>query len=84
MIIEGFKRHPHPKLEVYRAVVGKPLLHPDDDCIVAVATDAPLPAAQVPVLMLDDIEGVANALQAEALPLDQIGKLELDTPRGDL
>ena len=66
VIIEGFKRHPHPKLEVYRAVVGKPLLHPDDDCIVAVATDAPLPAAQVPVLMLDDIEGVANALQAEA------------------
>ena len=84
VIIEGFKRHPHPKLEVYRAVVGKPLLHPDDDCIVAVATDAPLPAAQVPVLMLDDIEGVANALQAEGLALDQIGKLELGTPRGDL
>jgi molybdopterin-guanine dinucleotide biosynthesis protein B len=83
VIIEGFKRHPHPKLEVYLAVVGKPLLHPDDDCIVAVATDAPLPAAQVPVLMLDDIEGVANALQAEALALDQIGKLELGTPRGD-
>jgi molybdopterin-guanine dinucleotide biosynthesis adapter protein len=83
VIIEGFKRHPHPKLEVYRAVVGKPLLHPDDDCIVAVATDAPLPAAQVPVLMLDDIEGVANALQAEALALDQIGKLQKDTPRDD-
>jgi molybdopterin-guanine dinucleotide biosynthesis adapter protein len=83
VIVEGFKRHRHPKLEVYRAVVGKPLLHPDDDCIVAVATDAPLPAAQVPVLMLDDIEGVANALQAEALALDQIGKLELGTPRGD-
>ncbi len=26
VIVEGFKRHPHPKLEVYRAVVGKPLL----------------------------------------------------------
>ena len=25
VIVEGFKRHPHPKLEVYRAVVGKPL-----------------------------------------------------------
>jgi molybdopterin-guanine dinucleotide biosynthesis protein B len=83
VIIEGFKRHPHPKLEVYRAVVGKPLLHPDDDCIVAVATDAPLPAAQVPVLMLDDIESVANALQAEALALDQIGKLQKHTPRDD-
>ena len=43
VIVEGFKRHAHPKLEVFRAAVGKPLLHPDDDCIVAVATDAPLP-----------------------------------------
>jgi molybdopterin-guanine dinucleotide biosynthesis adapter protein len=73
VIVEGFKRHPHPKLEVYRAVVGKPLLHPEDNCIVAVATDAPLKDAQVPVLMLDDIEGIANMLQAEALPREQIG-----------
>jgi len=74
VIVEGFKRHPHPKLEVYRAAVGKPLLHPDDDCIVAVATDAALPQAQVPVVMLDDVETIANVLQAEALPREQIGK----------
>jgi len=73
VIVEGFKRHAHPKLEVYRAAVGKPLLHPDDDCIVAIATDAPLKEAQVPVLMLDDIEGIATMLQAEALPREQIG-----------
>jgi molybdopterin-guanine dinucleotide biosynthesis protein B len=73
VIVEGFKRHPHPKLEVYRAVVGKPLLHPDDDCIVAIATDAPLPQAQVPVLMLGDIESIATVLQAEALPREQTG-----------
>jgi molybdopterin-guanine dinucleotide biosynthesis protein B len=72
VIVEGFKRHAHPKLEVYRATVGKPLLHPDDDCIVAVATDAPLKEAQVPVLMLDDFNGVANVFEAEALPLDQV------------
>ena len=73
VIVEGFKRHAHPKLEVYRAAIGKPLLHPDDDCIVAIATDAPLPGAQVPVLMLDDIERIADMLQAEALPREQIG-----------
>ena len=73
VIVEGFKRHAHPKLEVFRASVGKALLHPDDDCIVAIATDAPLPQAAVPVLMLDDIEGIANVLQAEAMPRDQIG-----------
>ena len=46
VIVEGFKRHSHPKLEVYRAAVGKPLLHPDDDCIVARATDASWPQAR--------------------------------------
>jgi molybdopterin-guanine dinucleotide biosynthesis protein B len=74
IIVEGFKRHAHPKLEVYRASVGKPFLHPDDDCIVAIASDAPLPQAPLPVLPLDDIESIANALQAEALPREQIGK----------
>ncbi|MFZ2069487.1 MAG: molybdopterin-guanine dinucleotide biosynthesis protein B [Xanthobacteraceae bacterium] len=76
VIVEGFKRHAHPKLEVYRAAVGKPLLHPDDDCIVAVATDAALPQGSVPVLMLDDTDGIANVLQAEALPRDRIASLE--------
>ena len=74
VIVEGFKRHPHPKLEVYRAEVGKPLLHLDDDCIVAIATDKALPQAQVPVVVLDDIDTIANVLQAEALPREQIGK----------
>jgi molybdopterin-guanine dinucleotide biosynthesis protein B len=73
VIVEGFKRHPHPKLEVYRAAIGKPLLHPGDDCIVALATDAPLPEAQVPVIMLNDLETIADVLSAEALPRDQIG-----------
>src|SRR5260370_34393929 len=26
LLVEGFKRHPHPKLEVYRAALGKPLI----------------------------------------------------------
>ena len=73
VIIEGFKYHQHPKLEVYRASVAKPLLHPEDDCIVAIATDQPMPHAPLPVLMLDDIEAIANVLQAEALPVDRIG-----------
>jgi len=78
VIVEGFKRHRHPKLEVYRAAVGKPLLHPDDDCIVAIATDAPLPEAQVPVLMLGDVESIATMLQAEALSPDRIGPARSD------
>jgi molybdopterin-guanine dinucleotide biosynthesis protein B len=74
VIVEGFRRHAHPKLEIYRAAVGKPPLHPDDDCIVAIATDAPLPQAPLPVLMLDDVESIATVLHAEALPRDRIGR----------
>lgn len=73
VLIEGFKRHAHPKLEIYRAAVGKPLMYPQDDCVVAIASDRPLPQTDLPVLMLDDIEGVANVLQAEALPRERIG-----------
>jgi molybdopterin-guanine dinucleotide biosynthesis protein B len=72
VIVEGYKRHAHPKLEIYRASLGKPLIYPEDNCVVAIASDAPLPGAQLPVVMLDDIEAIANVLQAEALPREQI------------
>ena len=72
VVIEGYKRAAHPKLEVYRAAVGKPLLHPDDPAIVAVAADEPLPAAQVPVVNLDDIERIADVLIHHAAPLETL------------
>src|SRR5215475_4911026 len=68
VVIEGFKREPHPKLEVYRAAVGKPLLHPDDPAIVAVASDEPLPAARIPVVDLDDVERIVDIVLAHAAP----------------
>src|SRR6202521_6341452 len=72
VIVEGYKAHPHPKLEVYRAVVGKPLLYPDDSWIVAVAADAPIPNAALPVLSLDDTEKIADVLLVEAMPVERI------------
>jgi molybdopterin-guanine dinucleotide biosynthesis protein B len=72
VVIEGYKRERHPKLEVYRAAVGKPLLHPDDPAIVAVASDESLPAARVPVVDLDDIERIADVLIHHAAPLETL------------
>jgi molybdopterin-guanine dinucleotide biosynthesis protein MobB len=60
VLVEGFKREPHPKLEVHRAANGKPLLHPGDPHIVAVASDQPLPCVGLPVLSLDDVEAIAD------------------------
>ena len=71
VLIEGFKREHHPKLEVYRAAVGKPPLHPNDANVVAIASDGPV-AASVPVVSLDDIEGVADILVAKAMSRDAV------------
>jgi molybdopterin-guanine dinucleotide biosynthesis protein B len=71
VLVEGFKREAHPKLEVYRAVVGKPLLHPEDENIVAIASDGAVKAS-VPVLSLDDIDAVADILLAKAAPRDSV------------
>jgi molybdopterin-guanine dinucleotide biosynthesis protein MobB len=60
LLIEGFKRELYPKLEVYRAVNGKPLLHPDDPHIVAVASDVPLAQSPLPVISIDDIPAIAD------------------------
>jgi molybdopterin-guanine dinucleotide biosynthesis adapter protein len=60
LIIEGFKRHAHPKLEVHRPSVGKPLLCTDDPHIVAVASDAPVPGLRVPLLDLNDVASIAD------------------------
>lgn len=58
-LVEGFKGAAIPKLEVYRESVGKPLLHPRDPEIVAVATDGPLETA-LPVLSLGEPDAIAT------------------------
>lgn len=58
VIIEGFKREEHPKIEVHRAANGKPWLHPDDPRIVAVAAD--VAQSRLPQASLDDVEMAAD------------------------
>ena len=69
VLVEGFKRDPFPKLEIYRKANGKPLLHPDDPHIVAIASDAPVADAKVPVIDLNDVDAVADVLVNHAGPL---------------
>jgi molybdopterin-guanine dinucleotide biosynthesis protein B len=60
LLIEGFKRHPHPKIEIYRPSLGKPPLHPEDPFIVAVASDEMLPRLALPLLPLSDVRAIAS------------------------
>jgi len=66
LLVEGFKFHPHPKLEVHRPSVGKPLLYPEDQHIVAIASDEAFPAT-LPLLPLGDPPAVAGFI------LDHLG-----------
>lgn len=59
VLVEGFKRERIPKLEVYRAGVGDPLLYSEDGNIVAVASDAKVDTA-LPQFDLNQPEPIAG------------------------
>jgi molybdopterin-guanine dinucleotide biosynthesis protein B len=64
VLIEGFKRLPHPKLEVYRPSIGKPLLAPEDEAIVAIASDVAIPGLRLPFFSLSDVDAIASFIIA--------------------
>jgi molybdopterin-guanine dinucleotide biosynthesis adapter protein len=69
VLIEGYKRAPIPKLEIWRAVVEKPALFPTDAHIIAVATNDTLRevmSAECKRFSLDDIDGIAAFAMANA------------------
>ena len=66
VLVEGFKRHPHPKIEVYRPSLGKPLLHPEDPFVIAVASDEVLAELPLPCLPLSDAPAIASFVLAHA------------------
>jgi molybdopterin-guanine dinucleotide biosynthesis protein B len=53
VLVEGYKRDPHPKIEVFRQETGQALIQPGDPLVRAIATDTTLPPQPVPVLNLN-------------------------------
>jgi molybdopterin-guanine dinucleotide biosynthesis protein MobB len=64
VLIEGYKRDDHPKIEAHRAETGNPLIAPDDPTVRAVASDVPLDL-DVPVFDLNDTGAIADFILAE-------------------
>ncbi|MBT3237802.1 MAG: molybdopterin-guanine dinucleotide biosynthesis protein B [Rhodospirillaceae bacterium] len=60
LLIEGFKKHRHAKLEIHRADTQKSLIGSDEPTIVAIASDEPLDDVTVPVLDLNDVAAIAD------------------------
>ncbi len=59
LLVEGFKRNPHEKMEIYRAALGKPMLASQDKSVVALASDGAVAGTSLPVLDLNDADGIA-------------------------
>ncbi|MFL1463601.1 molybdopterin-guanine dinucleotide biosynthesis protein B [Roseococcus sp. DSY-14] len=68
VLVEGFKREAHAKIEVHRAANGKGWLHEGDPRILAVASDVPPPPGAPPHLPLDDAPAIADAALRLAEP----------------
>lgn len=71
VIVEGFKRAPHRKIEVFRAANNKPLLFPDDPGIAGIAAIGVVETI-LPVAHLDDVGAVAAMLLAAAAPVGDL------------
>ncbi|MEQ6248887.1 molybdopterin-guanine dinucleotide biosynthesis protein B [Sulfitobacter sp. HNIBRBA3233] len=64
VLVEGYKRDDHPKIEAHRAVTGNPLIAPEDPTVRAVASDTPLTLDR-PVFDLDDTRAIADFILSE-------------------
>jgi len=58
LLIEGYKREPLDKLEVYRSTLGEPLMFRQDPRIIAIAGDQRV-AAELPQFSIDDVPAIA-------------------------
>lgn len=72
VLVEGFKREKHPKIEIFRAENGQPPLHPHDPMIRAIATDQMFTGVALPQVGLDEIEAIANLVVDLAQPVETI------------
>ena len=64
VLVEGYKRDAHPKVEAHRAETGNPLIAPDDPTIRAIASDTALTMDR-PVFDLNDTTSIADFILSE-------------------
>jgi molybdopterin-guanine dinucleotide biosynthesis protein B len=64
VLVEGYKREAHPKVEAHRAETGQPLIAREDETVRAIASDEVL-EIDCPVLDLDDTAAIADFILKE-------------------
>lgn len=65
VLVEGYKRESHPKIEVRRRAAGsREPLSAGDPMILAIAADHSLPGETLPVFHIDDVQAIADFIEA--------------------
>ena len=62
VLIEGFRKWPHPRLEVWREETGKAPFYPEDANVVALVSDRHVAQCPLPQLRLDDADGIGRLI----------------------
>jgi molybdopterin-guanine dinucleotide biosynthesis protein MobB len=65
ILIEGWKRDTHPKIEAWRNATAHPLIAPNDPTIRAVASDVALDVPGRALFHLDDTAAIADFIATE-------------------
>lgn len=65
VLIEGYKREPHPKVEAHRFETGHPLLAPENATIRAIASDSGVTVGDLPGFDLDDTAAIADFILSQ-------------------
>ncbi len=60
VIVEGYKRDRHPKVEAWRAATGQPLIATGDPTVRLIASNDAPEGTDRPVIGLDDIPAIAD------------------------
>lgn len=60
VLVEGCKNIAFPKIELHREEVGKPWLHPNDENIIAIASDSGKLDSDLPQMNINDLEAIAQ------------------------
>jgi molybdopterin-guanine dinucleotide biosynthesis protein B len=66
ILSEGFKKNPHPKIEISRAMLKHEPLCAKDDNLIAVVSDRPVERG-VPCLNINDTAGIVNLIESRFL-----------------
>ena len=65
VLVEGYKRDLHAKVEAHRGETGQPLIATDDATVRAIASDSTVSVDGRPTFALDDTQAIADFIAAE-------------------